>query len=210
MPTPRRRAFTLLELLITITIIMVLVSMMFVVMRMLQRQKNKVMTRSMMNQISLALTDYLGTYPLLGIAADATSSDFVDSPWTFLGRNRIAAGKVPYLDLLAKFLATGPAAGPWGAATQANGDQLLDTYTAADRSNHFVWAIINQQTGGNGPFTYTDEIWIRSTAGTPNDVSDDLIMHLTTKDGQWTSLNYAQAQKISTLPLSFGLGPYVP
>jgi type II secretory pathway pseudopilin PulG len=196
----RRGGFSMLELMVVISIIIVLVSMMFAVMNMLQNQRKKVMTKDMMGQLITGLQLYITTYPILGDTRDDRSSDFVDSPWTFLGRNPIAAGKTPYIDFEAKFLASGPAVGPFANATRDTGDQILDSYTIADHSNHLVWGIANKQSGGSGPYTYTDEIWIRSTCGTPTKYSDDLITRFTLINGQWTWVNYTEATTDPTYP----------
>jgi prepilin-type N-terminal cleavage/methylation domain-containing protein len=188
------RGFTMIELLVVITIISILIGMTFGIMNMLIRQRKKVETKQLMQQISGALTDYLATYPILGITRDATSSDFVDSPWTFIGRNAMP-GRGPSLgEMRTKYLASGPAIGPWNGALNATADQILDGFTTSDHSNHFVWAIVNgHSVGGGSAFTYTDQIWLRSTAGTPADPRDDLIMRFTLDNGQWTSINYVEA-----------------
>jgi type II secretory pathway pseudopilin PulG len=201
----RRRAFTMLELLLTMTVIVILIGMTMSIASILQKQRKKVETVKLMRDIGTVLSDYITTYPLLGDVADATSSDFVDSPWTFLGRRRLDAEKMPYLDLLPKYLATGPAGGPWGNATQRDGDQILDAYRISDRSNHLVWAIVNRQSGNAGAFRFTEMIWMRSTVGTPDNPRDDIIMRFTLSNGQWQTLPYAEAKADPLLPVAFGL-----
>ncbi len=203
-----RRGFTMIELLVVISIIAILSGMLFGVLNMLKRQQKKVATTSLMSQLTVALNDYLGTYPIIGDLPGQYSQSFVDSPWTYLGRNPLLAGKVPYIDLPEKSLARGVPPGPFDKGTQADSDQVLDTYTIADRSNHLVWRIINKQSGGAGAYTYTDQIWLRSAVGTPDQPRDDIIMRLTMANGQWLKMSYGDAiadvtDPPPTMPTSF-------
>jgi prepilin-type N-terminal cleavage/methylation domain-containing protein len=185
----RRNAFTMVELLVVIVIIGILIALLMGALNLLQKQQRRVATLSLMGQIQTALTDYLQNFPLLGI--NSNSSDFIDSPWTYLGRNQISAGVQPYTgDMPAKFLAVGPAAGPWTAGTGKTADQILDAYPTADHSNHIIFIIDNLVNNGK---TYTDKVYLISTAGTPTH-NDDIIMRLTTADGQWVTMNYVQSQ----------------
>lgn len=183
----------MIELLVVISIIAILSGMLFGVLNLLKKQQRKVATASLMSQVTVALIDYLGTYPMIGNVADQYGQTFVDSPWTYLGRNPLLAGKVPYIDLAEKMLAKGVPPGPYSKGTQANADQIVDAFTITDRSNHLVWRVINKQSGGSGPYTYTDQIWMRSAVGTPANPRDDLIMRLTMSNGQWLKMTYAEA-----------------
>ena len=184
--------FTMIELLIVIAIMAILMGLLFEAFSMIRQQAKRVQTKTLMGQLEAGLTDYLKTYPILGQTADALSSDFVASPWTFLGRNQLSANLVPFIPLDNKFLAIGNTSGPWTAASQTTGDQILDAYFTGDHSNHFIWSIFNGP--ASGPFTYTDKIYIRSTAGTPDNDNDDLISRFTLSDGNWTYLTYSQAE----------------
>jgi prepilin-type N-terminal cleavage/methylation domain-containing protein len=190
-----KRAFTMIELLVVIVIIGILISLLMGALNLLQKQRKRVQTLSLMGQIETALQEYLTTYPRLGMAND--SSDFINSPWTFLGRNEIALGQQPYLGTVAnKFLAVGNASGPWTQGTDQTADQILDAFPAGDFSNHFIFIIDNATNNGS---TYTDKIYIISTVGTPTH-NDDIIRRLTTADGQWTTLTYSQSQLDTPLP----------
>jgi len=190
-----KRAFTMIELLVVIVIIGILVALLMGALSLLKRQQKRVATLSLMGQVETALQEYLATYPRLGAASD--SSDFVNSPWTFLGRNEIALGQQPYLGSVAnKFLAVGNASGPWTPGTNQTADQILDAFPAGDFSNHFIFIIDNATNNGS---TYTDKIYIISTVGTPTH-NDDIIRRLTTADGQWTTLTYVQSQLDTPLP----------
>ena len=192
-----RLGFSLAELLVVIVIIAVLVSLIMGALNLLVKQERRVATLSLMDQIQTALQEYLATYPTLG--ANANSQDFIDSPWTFLGRNPIVASQQPYLGHLPnKFLAVGPAVGPWTAGTQLNGDQILDAYPAADRSNHFIWYIVNNVNASGR--NYVDRVYLRSSAGTPLDPNDDLIHCLYIATGQWQTLTYAQS--LTDIPIA--------
>jgi prepilin-type N-terminal cleavage/methylation domain-containing protein len=202
--SPARAAFTMTELMIVITIIAILIALLIPALNMLRRSQKKVETRGLMDHISLALLQVLETNPILGSIHDAGSSDFVDSPWTWLSRNYVAAGKEPPMTLTGKYLAVGPAAGPWGPGGASDSDQILDAFTMADRSNHFIWAIVNGKGSGSATYNYTDQIWIRSTVGTPDNPRDDLILRYRTKEGQWTPMKYDDAMNDPGLPASFG------
>ncbi len=181
-----------------ITIIMVLVGMLVAALGMLSRQRKRVETLNEMKQLEIAITDYLQTYNQLGLLPD--SSDFVNSPWTFLGRNPMAMGNVPYTgDMLMKYLASGGVNGPWTAGTQATADQILDAYMMADFSNHFVWYVVNSTNTTTGR-TNTDKVYIRSTCGTPTITSDDLIVRLTVSTGIWDNIKYQDSLQDTPAP----------
>ena len=192
-----RLGFSLAELLVVIVIIAVLVSLIMGALNLLVKQERRVATLSLMDQLQTALQEYLSTYPTLGVNPD--SSDFINSPWTFLGRNPIAASQQPYTgNFPSKFLAAGPATGPWTAANQFNGAQILDAYPTNDHSNHFIWYIVHNVNASGQ--TYLDRIYLRSTAGTPLNPNDDLIHCLYTSTGQWQTLTYTQS--LTDIPIA--------
>jgi type II secretory pathway pseudopilin PulG len=195
----RSLGFSFVELLIVVAVIVLLTGMLMEAFNIMRRQAKKVQTKTLMGQVETALEDYLKQYPLLGNTADQVSSDFVASPWTFLGRNMLSAGQIPYLPVQDKFLAVGSASGPWTAGSQSTGDQILDGFITSDFSNHLIWSIMNGPAAG--PFTYTDKIYIRSAVGTPANPNDDLVSRFTLiNGGQWTDLSYTLAEQDSPAP----------
>lgn len=194
-----RHGFSFIELLLVITIIVMLAAMLMAGLGMLRRQSRLVRTKSIMQQVEAAVIEYLRTDPILGNTHDATSSDFTNSPLAFLVRNRIAAGLDPLFDASLKTCA-GPSNGPWTAASFPQGDQILDGFMRADNSNILQWSIMNGQTQGSSSYTYTKALYLRSTAGTPDNPADDLILRYQSSDGSWTWMTWSDAENDTPPP----------
>ena len=197
MPPSRRRGFTLIELMIVIAVIVILASMILATLSILKRLSRIAQTKATMGDISVALSTYFDSWPVLGDAGDATASDFVKEPWTYLFRRGHAVNK-QFIDLsvtrLVKMTGVGTCTAPDSQQTATHMIDFFGNYPV----NVFEFKIANGPVGGGagGAAKYTRDIMFRSSAGTPNQKSDDLILHWTSDTSKWNPV------KASDFPLA--------
>ena len=197
----RSRGFTLIELIVVIGLIASLAGLLFPALTMLRNRQKRLSTLKLMSELQVALDQYLATYPMLGNANDG--SDFAKDPYRFLFRDPVAAQKPMYIELRLNQLSVGTApAGPFSEPPLMKlGVHILDAWSVPGRANRLLWEIVNgPNPGAGGTKTYTDKVYIRSTAGTPNKTKDDLIMRMQVADGRWELKTWAEIQGDTPLP----------
>jgi len=161
-------AFTLIEILITIAVIVLLVGMLFPALSMIRKANNRAISRITLENLKDAITNYLHDFPNLGNANDA--SDFVASPLTFLYRNPIATGQPPYYEPRVAHAATGSPTLYQHATNLSTADQVLDAF-----GEPVQFQILNSLTVANRLYTY--DITMFSQVGTDADTTDDIVLH---------------------------------
>lgn len=168
---PCRRAFTMLELLVVITIIAVLASGSMVAVGILKKRSNRFLTAKMIaEEVVVAMNTYLAQWPALG---DTSAKDFQAQPWQYLYTRpkRTAAGEMT--ELSAKRLVK-VAKGSDDCQTVARPEQathILD-YFGTGVDNLLKFTVIE---GGSSRSRFTKAVEIRSSAGTPSVGRDDII-----------------------------------
>ncbi len=196
MPSFRRRGFTLIELMIVIVVIAILASMILATLSILKRLSRVAQTKAAMADISLALSTYFDAWPVLGDAGDATASDFTKDPWSYLFKRGHSVNK-QFIDLSVTRLVKMTGVGTCSPAdAQQTATHIIDFFGNYP-SNVFEFKIANGPVGGGagGVAKYTRDIMFRSSAGTPNQKSDDLILHWTSDTSKWNPV------KASDFPL---------
>lgn len=178
--TVRQSGFSLIELMIVITIIIILTSLVFATMSIFRRSQMQATTQMTMGQLSRALTTYQDHYGRFGTASDA--SDFIADPLEFLVRRRQALG-------LQELFTAGNK--NWGRADVPAGQRYalvndplpgitttpfsasfgsLDTATHVldGFGNPFLITILNRTVDGSA-WSRPSVIILSSTRGDPND-----------------------------------------
>jgi prepilin-type N-terminal cleavage/methylation domain-containing protein len=191
---PGRRGFTLIELIVAISVIAILLSLLMPALAMLKRNANKAKTLDLMAHVTTALTHYLADYPVLGADDDPKSKDFADRPLQFLIRNQLAAKKEPYIELELRQTAKGSGPAYEAVDNIRDAEHILDFFPNGGRSNRLQFEIVSSQLATSTRW-YTSEVRLISTAGTPNDDKDDLIYEYTSQSGQWELKKRSELKK---------------
>lgn len=166
-----RRAFTMLELLVVVTIMAILAGGVMAMLGILKKQEKRFATKKMISEeIVCALNTYLGRWPTLG---DTSAKDFRAAPWQYLyaRARRTAGGEMTELPVhrLVKARAGGTTCEM--AGNQAQGTHVVD-YFGNGTDNILNFIVIE---GGTGRTRYAKAIEIRSSAGTLTKDSDDIL-----------------------------------
>jgi prepilin-type N-terminal cleavage/methylation domain-containing protein len=172
------RGFTLVELLMVITIICILAGLLIPGLGILKRKQREAETLRLMNEMQYTLSVYLSTYPLLG---EPPALTFEDQPWEFLGLRQLRLDEKPMLNLPAKYLATSTGS---SVVKAIDGILIRDAFRMP-----FVWATINLPAGTP---RYSNGIALVSQAGTKAFPKDDLIMIFTNNSGAWRKMTWAE------------------
>lgn len=172
-----RSGFTLIELLVVIAIIAVLVGLLFPALGLLRRNQRKATTVKLMQDVSLAITQYLQESPLLG----ASPADFADRPVYYLVQVHREQKRKPLIELSTKYLAKGTAP-TYADATEMDATVILDGFSTPSLKMPLRFEVTNAAKGSR---SYTDRVVIRSEAGTPGKVGDDLVMTFELSSGRW-------------------------
>jgi prepilin-type N-terminal cleavage/methylation domain-containing protein len=191
-PGSSRSGFTAIELLVVVAIIAILAAMLLPALGLLRRMSYKAKTTNTMNQLTHAVSSYLDTYSRLGSLSDPTDTDTMHSlafrcdPFYFLYKTPKAMGNEPFITPTLRSLVT--AVGPNAcqpATSPMTATHICDAYGSA-AGNVLSWKIVNgTPLGGGVSFSFTQTIDLRSSAGTPSDMTDDIIFHFDSGTQRW-------------------------
>ena len=92
------KGFTLVELLVVITIILILAGLLVPVITLVKNRQRIAEARTEMQGLSLALSLYLRDYGILGEEAIENPADFKEKPALFLIQRPFLAGRDPYIE----------------------------------------------------------------------------------------------------------------
>ncbi len=174
----RQRGFTLVELLVTISIIVLLAALLLPVMSMLRKKQRTTTTAALMNQVVLALTSYLELHPTLGDGNDDTA--FARDPLRYLVRDPARSGRGAYLELRINQMvrdSSGSGTGPFVTATAADATHLADSWR-----DPIEFQVKHLAVAGS-PRRYVGRLVLRSRAGSADPRrDDDLVLEYTSAD----------------------------
>jgi prepilin-type N-terminal cleavage/methylation domain-containing protein len=93
-----KRAFTLIELLVVVAIIGALSGLIMAAANIVKGKQLTFAAKSQMQGISLAISNYLGDYGILGDQRVASPTDFAQKPALFLVQRPVKGKRDPYLE----------------------------------------------------------------------------------------------------------------
>jgi len=174
-----KRAFTLVELLLVITILALLASLTMAAMITVKRHQMRTSTQKLMTNLGQAVGLYLSDYSYV-------PADFDDQPMEYLYHSRTAVGLEGYYEPSAGNLLRkqGP---DWVQAKLPNAEVISDFYSPGNVVGRIEWNVHNVTRAATGAI-YTHTVVIRSLAGTELDRSDD-IAYVYTVDPEWVEAN---------------------
>jgi hypothetical protein len=173
-----------------------------------------------MSQLSFSVSTYLDTYGRLGALTDPTDSSdpqhgmaWRRDPWYFLFITPMLTKAEPFFAPTGLKLVSATGAGVCVPATSPYlATHLCDAWgTSPD--NVLSWAIVNgSPLGGQDTFSYTQSIDLRSSAGTPDNIADDIDFHYSSQSQRWDLLTnitvpWNNAANFNE-PLPSGSGPH--
>lgn len=176
-----RHAFTMLEILVVIAIIVTLASVLLPAINLLQTRQKKQATRQLMTQLGQALGQYLQAYERFGDPDEVTpgpqtGSILIQKPWVYLGVRRRTEHLAPWIELKEGQVARADGAG----ATLDQGEAILDGWKQPLR--FVVWL----ETKHNR--TFVQRIEISSGMGTTVE-ADDLVLAYALGDAGFSFLD---------------------
>ncbi|HYE04883.1 MAG TPA: type II secretion system protein [Planctomycetota bacterium] len=178
-PTPARRAFTMVEILVVIAVLLTVAALSMPVIGMMTARKNEARALQELRQLTVALDAYLGDYPRLGdpaMSASATA-DFAHRPLHYLIERPKLRRRDPYFEPQLARMADATGA---PVATPHEGVRLTDTFRRPLR-----WAIVDHPDGH-----HTEAVAVACDRGTA-DPKDDIIMAWRSEDGLWRRVTWA-------------------
>jgi prepilin-type N-terminal cleavage/methylation domain-containing protein len=188
-----RRGFTFIELMVVIAIIVILASLLIPAIGMLHRNSLRAKTTHNMSQLTFAVTTYLDTYGRLGSLMDpAGDSDpqhsmaFRCDPWYFIYITPMLTKAEPFFAPTGLKLVTATGANTClPALSPMHATHICDAWGTAP-SNVLSWCIVNgNPVGGTDKFSFTESIDLRSSAGTADDITDDIDFRYSSQTQRW-------------------------
>jgi prepilin-type N-terminal cleavage/methylation domain-containing protein len=189
---PGRSGFTAIELLVVVAIIAILAGLLLSALGLLRKMGLKAKTTNNMSQLTHSISSYLDTYSRLGSLADSFETDpqhslaFRKDPFYFIYVTPRNMGGEPFFNPPLLSLVTATAANACSPATSPmTATHMCDAYGTSP-SNVYSWLIINgTPLGGGVSFSFTQTIDLRSSAGTPDDPTDDIDFHFDSGTQRW-------------------------
>ena len=187
----RRHGFTFIELIVVIAIIVILASLLIPAISILHKASLKAKTLNNMEQLAHSVLTYLDTYARLGNLNDPTETDkqhslaFRCDPWYFLYITPFLSKAEPFFAPSGLKLVTATGATCVPATSPLHATHLCDAW-GTNPDNVLSWAIVNgSPLGSTDMYTFTQSIDLRSSAGTPSDMTDDIILHYASQTQRW-------------------------
>ena len=187
-----RRGFTIMELMIVITIIVILAAMALASLTVLRRSKNIAVTMDMMVHIHEAVSRYIVQVGKLG---DPTPA-FVDDPWKYLYKNQSANRQTPFIELPTARLVRKTGAGSCVPADNPKEATHIVDHWGQTPNNVLSWTII--QASKTAGFDYVQAIVFRSSVGTPAKDEDDIVYYYTAESSQFDKIKAIELPDRST------------
>ena len=156
--TQSQRGFTLVELLVVVTVIGILMGLLLPGLSLLKKRQKLATLDLRMREISQAVNDYLLDYPLLGDGGSVDSADFAAAPLTYLVHRPRAAGRQPYLEISLSFVGRAENGRIIPVQSPAQATSFDDGFGGA-----LQFEIRNAPAGG--PYEYTDLVVLRAPIG---------------------------------------------
>jgi type II secretory pathway pseudopilin PulG len=183
-----RHGFTLIELFVVFSIIIILASIALGALTILKRQQKVASTLSLMDNIKGAVDQYLADAPRLG---NPTSSDFLNDPWEFFYKAQRRLGQVPLLELPPKQVVRKTGAGAMVPADALQTATHIVDHFGNTPANVLSFTIVNHSKGSGDNFVYANCILLRSSAGTLSDNNDDLVWAYSREKANWRKIKVA-------------------
>jgi prepilin-type N-terminal cleavage/methylation domain-containing protein len=213
-----RRGFTFIELIVVIAIIAILAALLIPVIGLLHNRSYRAKTTNAFSQLTFSMTTYMDTYGRLGNLNDATETDpqhslaFRCDPWYFIYITPMLTKAEPFFAPSGLKLVTATGANTCAPAiSPMHATHLCDAW-GTNPDNVLSWAIVNgSPLGSSDVFTFTQSIELRSSAGTPDNISDDIVFSYSSQTQRWDMVKTIKPWNNATYfnePLPAGSGEH--
>jgi prepilin-type N-terminal cleavage/methylation domain-containing protein len=188
-----RRGFTLIELFVVISIIVVLASIALASLTILRRSKNIAVTMDTMVHIHEAVSRYIVKWG--GKLGDSPAA-FHDDPWKYLFKNQSMVHEAPWIELPMTRLVRRTGPGICVPATSPKDATHITDHWGSTPDNVLSWTVVHaSKTVG---FEYIQAIVFRSSVGTPAKDEDDIVYYYTAETSRFDKIKAVDLPDLSS------------